>query len=125
MWDIEGTGTPLTPMSEALESMGLTPGVVPNGPASGLEAMRGYWEGAGLVDVETRVIGLTVRHTSLDAFWDANFVPVGPMGPMLAAMTPDQQAELRAKLAEQLPIAGDGSISFEKFANALKGRVPG
>lgn len=124
MWDIDGTGTPLTPMSDALSSMGLTPGVVPNSPASRLEAMRGFWKGAGLLDVETRVLGLTVRHASFDEFWASNFVPIGPMGAMLAKMGSGEQAQLRARLAEMLPIASDGSIAYESFANAVKGRVP-
>lgn len=125
MWDIEGTGTPLTPMADALTAMGLTPGVVPNAPASGLEAMRGFWQGAGLLDVETKVIGLTVRHASLDAFWDSNFVAVGPMGAMLSRMGSGEQQQLRAHLAEKLPISADGSIAYERFVNAVKGRVPG
>ncbi|WP_421760559.1 class I SAM-dependent methyltransferase [Devosia sp.] len=124
MWDIEGTGTPLTPMADALTAMGLTPGVVPNPPASGLEAMRGFWGGAGLLEVETKVIGLTVRHASLDEFWDSNFVAVGPMGAMFAKMGKDEQQQLRARLAEQLPIASDGSIAYERFVNAVKGKVP-
>ena len=39
-------------------------------------------------------------------------------------MSPDQIAQIKARLREILPIAADGSITYEAFANAVKGRVP-
>jgi hypothetical protein len=40
-------------------------------------------------------------------------------------MSPDEIDQLKRRLREQLPIAADGSIAYEAFANAVKGRVPG
>ena len=44
-------------------------------------------------------------------------------GREIAAMTDDMREKLKATLREQLPIANDGSISYEVAANAAKGRV--
>jgi hypothetical protein len=32
--------------------------------------------------------------------------------------------QLKARLRERLPIAADGTIAYEAFANAVKGTVP-
>ena len=39
-------------------------------------------------------------------------------------MSPNEKEQLKAKLREQLPIAADGTIAYEAFANAVKGKVP-
>ena len=51
-------------------------------------------------------------------------MPIGPSGKALAALSPSAREALKARLREQLPIAADGSIAYEAFANAVKGRVP-
>jgi hypothetical protein len=44
---------------------------------------------------------------------------------VIAKMSPAELEELKAHLRTLLPIAADGSIAYEAFANAVKGRVPG
>jgi len=43
---------------------------------------------------------------------------------MIAGMSPDAREQLRTRLREQLPVASDGHILYESFANAVRGRVP-
>jgi SAM-dependent methyltransferase len=121
MWDIQNGGAPTTP----IESLGSTLPVRPNPAASRLEAMRGFWEMAGLEAIETRVIRIPVRYADFDDFWDSNTVPVGPQGKVIAGMSPGAREQLRARLREHLPATSDGSIVYESFANAVKGRVAG
>jgi hypothetical protein len=52
-------------------------------------------------------------------------VPIGPAGQVLKAMSPAETVELKDRLREILPIAADGRIAYEAFANAIKGKVPG
>jgi hypothetical protein len=40
-------------------------------------------------------------------------------------MSPSEKEQLKVRLREQLPIATDGRIAYESFANAVKGRVAG
>ncbi|KIZ35132.1 MULTISPECIES: methyltransferase domain-containing protein [Rhodopseudomonas] len=124
MWDIANGGTPLAPVGRAMRSLGIPRGVRPNEDASGLAAMRSYWEGAGLVAVETKVIRISVAYSDFDDYWASNSAPVGPQGVLISQMPPQQRDALRARLREQLPIAADGSISYHAIANAVKGRVP-
>ena len=124
MWDIQSGGAPTTPIYTAIESLGSTLPVRPNPAASRLEAMRGFWEMAGLEAIETRVIRIPLRYVDFDDFWDSNTVPVGPQGKVIAGMSPGEREQLRARLRELLPTTPDGRIVYESFANAVKGRVP-
>jgi hypothetical protein len=51
-------------------------------------------------------------------------VPVGPSGKALSELSPNAREQLKTRLRERLPIAADGSIAYEAFANAVKGVVP-
>ena len=124
MWDIQNGGAPTTPIYTAIESLDLPVPSRPNPEASRLEAMRNFWEKAGLEAIETRVIRIPVRFANFDDFWDSNAVPVGPQGKVIAGMSPAAREQLRTRLREQLPAASDGHIFYESFANAVKGQVP-
>jgi ubiquinone/menaquinone biosynthesis C-methylase UbiE len=124
MWDLPNGGAPTSPIYAAIESLGLTVPFRPNYEASRLEAMRAFWEKAGLEAIETRVIRIPVRFANFDEFWDSKAVPVGPQGKVIAGMSPAAREQLRTRLREQLPAASDGHILYESLANAVKGRVP-
>ena len=126
MWDIPGGGVPLAPIGVALKALGKSdPTQQPSSAASRRDSMQAFWQAAGLQPVETRVIRIPVVYSSFDDFCDSNLVPIGPAGQVIAAMPPGEKAQLKARLREQLPIAADGRIAYEAFANAVKGKVPG
>ncbi|MEI8153148.1 MAG: methyltransferase domain-containing protein [Hyphomicrobiales bacterium] len=123
MWDFPGGGLPLEPIQAVLRSMG-APNVNPPGyEASRQDRMRAIWAQAGLQAVETRVIRIRLHYSSFDDFWDSNSVPVGPAGKALELLSPERREQLKAQLRKQLP-QPDGTISYEAFANAVKGHVP-
>jgi SAM-dependent methyltransferase len=124
MWDMDD-GFPLRPMSVAMASLGLTRGGPPGAVNARRDAMQRIWQGAGLQAVETEVIRITVSYRDFDDFWSSNAVPIGPQGQAIAALSPATKDELRARLRQQLPTDAQGRISYEAFANAVKGRVPG
>ena len=125
MWDVPGGGLPLEPMQVAMREMG-APAVNPPGyDASREDRMREFWQANGLTAIETRVIKIRVRYAGFDDFWTSNSVPVGPSGQAVAKLPPEKKEQLKAILRKQLPQAADGSISYEPFANAVKGFVPG
>lgn len=123
MWDTLNGGVPLAPIQGALESMGKTYSRV-NSAASKREVMQALWQAAGLQTVETIVIRIAVNFSSFDDFCESSLVPIGPAGQVISKMSSDEKVQLKARLRERLPIAADGSISYEAFANAVKGRVP-
>ena len=123
MWEFPD-GFPLAPLAMAMKDLGLTPPQRPNVQASARDAMQAIWKEVGLTAIETEVIRIRVSFSSFDDFWDSNTVPVGPSGKALSELTPNAREQLKTLLRERLPIAADGSIVYEAFANAVKGIVP-
>jgi SAM-dependent methyltransferase len=124
MWDISRGGVPVHPIYLAMESMGFASARPPTPKASEWNAMRGFWEEAGLDSIETRVIRIPTVYSDFDDFWESNVVPIGPQGKIIAGMAPDAREELRLRLRDHLPARPDGRIIYEAFANSVKGRVP-
>jgi SAM-dependent methyltransferase len=124
MWDFLGGGFPLAPISVAMKSLGLATPAPPNIDASGRDEMRAIWQQAGLKSLDSQVIRIPIVYSGFDDFWESNSVPVGPSGKAIADLSPSAREELKARLREQLPIAADGRIAYEAFANAVKGRAP-
>ncbi len=124
MWDLPAGGAPVAPMHRALTSLGIavpSPGV----EASRREALHALWQQAGLQSVETRVIRIAVEFAGLDDFWQSCAVLDGLAGQVLASLSPADLERLQARLRDLLPIAADGRIAYEAFANAVRGRAPG
>jgi SAM-dependent methyltransferase len=123
MWEFPD-GFPLAPLAAAMKDLSLTPPQRPNVEASARDAMQAIWKQAGLTAIESEVIRIRVSFSSFDDFWDSSTVPVGPSGKALSELSPSAREQLKARLRERLPIATDGSIAYEAFANAVKGVVP-
>ena len=122
MWDVEGGGLHLAPIGRALKAMGKEYSRISE-TAARRDTMQSLWQSAGLQAVEIRVVHIEVNFTSFDDFCQSNLVPVGPAGQVLAKMSPAETEQLKAHLRAQLPIADDGTITYQAFANAVKGRV--
>ena len=123
MWDFPGGGFPIRPLTEAAKSLGVGEPVRPNLEASRRENMEAIWRRAGLQAVETTVIRIRVAFTDFDDFWVSSTLPVAPAGKAFSEMSPALRDQVKARVRETLPIAADGSIAYEAFANAVKGRV--
>lgn len=123
MWDVSGGGLPAEPIRAAMRFMGEDEVNLPNHQASREDRMRAVWEQVGLIEIETRVIRIRVDYASFDDFWEINSMPVGPTGTAIAKLSSVKKEELKALLRQRLPTTPDGHISYEPFANAVKGRV--
>jgi ubiquinone/menaquinone biosynthesis C-methylase UbiE len=121
MWDIANGGLPVVPLYRAGKSLGLTTPGSANPAVSRREALDQLWQQAGLSDIETQVFRTNVVYADFDDFWDSNTV-TGPAGQWVRAMDPETREQLRTRSREQVPIAADGSIRYEVFANAVRGR---
>ena len=121
MWEFPD-GFPPAPLAAAMKDLGLA--VRPSVEASKREAMRAIWKDAGFTDLATEVIRIRVSFSSFDDFWDSNTVPVGPAGKAVSELSPNLREQLKTRLRERLPIAADGTIAYEAFANAVKGLAP-
>ena len=121
-WDMLGGGFPYEKLQVEMHGMGVTVPEPPSPGASGRDAMRDLWTGAGLASVETREITVQRTFADFDDYW--KIVLGGPsVGPQLAAMAPEQIAQLKARLRTRLPADAAGRITYSARANAVKGRV--
>jgi hypothetical protein len=120
---LPGGGLPVAPIYRTLESLGI-PIALPGTEVSRRDGMAALWIEAGLRSVETRVIRIPVAYSGFDEFWESYRVPEGPAGLVIRKMSPPEIERLKVRLREHLPIAADGGISYEAFANAVKGRAP-
>ena len=123
MWDLPNGGVPTSPFFAALKDMGLPAPMPPQAEASKQEALIGLWRSAGLRDIETTVLRITVEHPNFEAFWEANTLPVGPQADRMRQLDASAREALKQRLKATFRTMADGSIKFESFANAVKGVV--
>ena len=123
-WDILGGGFPYTALQDEMEKMGLPPLWPPSVDAARIEALRQSWTDAGLVDVETHEVVVQRTYADFEAFWTA--ARKGPrIAPRLAELPGSGAIELKERLRGRLLAAGDGGITIDARANAVRGRKPG
>lgn len=122
-WDMTGGGFPYAALQGEMRGMGIDVPVPPSDDASGSDAMRELWAGAGLATIESFEITVERTFTDLDDYWATIFG--GPsVGPKLASMLPDDLAALKSRMGELLAADDDGRITYSARANAIKGIVP-
>jgi SAM-dependent methyltransferase len=122
-WDMLGGGFPAEPIHAEMRAMGLTPLLAPSAGVERIETLRELWSGAGLEAVETREITVSRTFLDFDDFWAINSRSAN-IGPIIAAMSPDETERLKAGVRERLPADDAGRIICTGRANAVKGRVP-
>lgn len=124
-WDMPGGGFPYAPVQAALRASGTELPVPPSPEASRVDVLEALWRGAGLADVDTRVITVQRTFADFDDYWGA-ILHAPSLGRQLAAIPPGAVARFRAELRERLPAAdGAGRITIDATANAVRGRVRG
>lgn len=124
MWDLVARKSPMAPLQRALREMDLAASSPVSSEVTSQERLEQLWHSAGLVEIESTRIPLEVRFESFADFFGSATLPSGPQADRLRNLTPDQRAELEARLRQTVPEASDGSVSYEAVANAVRGRVP-
>lgn len=123
-WDILDGGFPFAAVMDEMTALGAPPLWPPSVEASRTEALRALWAGAGLVQIETRVIEVRRGFADFDTYW--SIARSGPrIAPGMAAMPHADAARLKDAVRARLPVGTDGRITCTARANAIKGRVAG
>ncbi len=120
-WDILEGGFPYDALFEGLREHGMEPMLPPSSPASRMQATLDLWQGAGLQEIETKVI--TVRRTfgAFEEYWRlANFAP--GLSAKLASVAPEARDVLLTFVRQRLG-ADRGPFDVTARANAIKGRL--
>jgi ubiquinone/menaquinone biosynthesis C-methylase UbiE len=123
-WDMLGGGFPQERIFEVLRAMGRTPVGALRPEASQRGMMEDLWRGAGLADVQTRVITVERTFENFEDLW-TSVLPGPTLKNAMVGMSPAEAQELEDRSRRAFPAAADGSITYPAWANAVKGRVAG
>lgn len=124
IWDLPD-GVPLAPLQRALLALGHPAPLPPSATASPSRALMGLWREAGLVEIDSRTLPITVTFDSFEDYWQTNLLPIGPLAATLRGLSDTERDRLRAYLQSNLPTDRRGRISYPAWANAIKGRRQG
>jgi SAM-dependent methyltransferase len=105
VWDHAGGTGPLAAFWRAVHD--LDPGAEDESGLPG--ARKGHLaqlcEAAGLNDIESSSLTVTVAFETFDDWWEPFTLGVGPGGAYVASLDPDRRAALRSRCQELLPVA--------------------
>lgn len=121
-WDLLAGGIPYEPLAAELRTMGKVVPLPPSPGAAAIESLTSLWSGAGLVDIQTRVIEVQRTYASFDEYW--SIVLGGPsVGATLKGMSADELASFQERIKQRLHINEHGQVIGYGRANAIAGRV--
>jgi SAM-dependent methyltransferase len=123
VWDFAAELSPSGPLRKALRRSGADVPASPGTDASSLEALGALFEGAGLAQIETRVIEVCLSYASFDEFWVAQTPGYAPVTKVIAAMKESERMRLMRLVQAALPAGPNGSIEYFARAHAIKARV--
>lgn len=123
MWDMLGGGFPLDTIHSEIQAMGIGLTRPPRMDASGTQALRELWIGAGLEDVQTREIEVNRTFANFDDFWTTS-IKSPALQAALAGMKPEDIETLISRVRARVPAASDGRVTCGARAHAIRGRRP-
>ena len=122
-WDLLGGGFPLEPVHEQMRGMNTPPKMPPHPEAAELANLKALWAGAGLTEIETRVITIERRFEDFDDFWNTALLSPG-IRPLVEAMTPADVDLMKAEARTHVRTDPSGHVVHSARAHAVKGVVP-
>jgi len=125
VWDFAGELTPGSPIRRGLRAIGVDAAAPAGTQASQLEAVDLLFTQAGLRDVATRTIDVTVAFSDFDDFWRSQMPSYSPTTKLIATLPATERAKLIEAVRADLQVAPDGSFAYSARANAVKAHVPG
>jgi ubiquinone/menaquinone biosynthesis C-methylase UbiE len=125
VWDFGEERSPSGPFRLGMREVVRDLPALPGTEDSSLEALHLLFTRAGLEQIDTRTIEVTVSFPDFDAFWLAQTPSYSPMTKMIAAMTAGERARLTQAIRARVPIGDDGGIAYPARANAIKALAPG
>jgi hypothetical protein len=98
---------------------------LPGAKESRLATLRALFEQAGLNEIATTTIDVSLPYTDFDDFWQAQTTRYSPTTKLVDAMTPGERERLMEAVRAEVPVRADGTVEYFARANAIKARVPG
>jgi ubiquinone/menaquinone biosynthesis C-methylase UbiE len=124
VWNFEADLSPSGPLRRALRNVGVDIAPVPGTPSSGLRALRTLFIDAGLENVVSRVIEVTMPFPDFEAFWHAQALSYGPLAKTIDSLPEETLGKVRETMRGHLVPRGDGTFECRARAHAVLGRTP-
>ena len=124
VWDFAPELSPSGPFRLGMRQLVADLPTLPGTEDSRLSALKSLFEQAGLDEIATMSIDVTVSFPDFEAFWLAQTPSYSPTTKMIAAMPVSDRVRLIASVRARLPVRPDGRIEYSARANAIKARAP-
>lgn len=124
IWDTLGKGYVQEPLRAALAAMSVDAPAATAATHTTIDALKDFFETAGLAEVSSRSIEITVAYENFEDFWSSQTALSNHLVQPIRKMRPPDVERLKAYLREHLPTDGEGRVAYPARANAVKGRVP-
>lgn len=125
VWDFAGERGPNWPLRLGMREIGAE---VPQPAGAGdtaLAALSWLFAGAGLEEIATRTIDVSMDFRDFDDFWRAHTPNLHPITKMIAELRNADRLRLLERVRAELPPGPNGNIAYSVRANAIKARVTG
>ena len=120
-WDLAGDRSPLAPLWSAvrrIDPLAKDESYLPGAREGHLAQLATE---AGLLDVETAELSVTVTHPDFDEWWEPYTLGVGPAGDYVASLDPRGRDVLRDECRQGFPAQGPFDVTA--VAWAVRGRA--
>jgi SAM-dependent methyltransferase len=124
VWDFAGERSSGWPLRLGFRKIGFEPPPIPGLEDTGRGALHHLLARAGLHDIDTSAIEVTLRFASFDEYWRSQTPAFTPQGMIVAKLTDADRLRLRQAVRDALPTDPDGGISYAARANAVKAVIP-
>ena len=105
VWDHAGKQTPLAPFWQAVRELDPDEEGEGSFAGAGEGQLTELFHEAGLREIEETALPVRLEHATFEEWWQPFTLGVGPAGAYVSKLDPEQQAELRERIREQLPEA--------------------
>jgi ubiquinone/menaquinone biosynthesis C-methylase UbiE len=123
VWDFAAELSPTWPMRLGLRQLGAVIAPTPGAEITGLTGLRTLFERAGLDEVVTSSIEVTMRFADFEDFWTAQTPSFNPIARQIAMLEMGDRTRL-IDAVRGMVVHLDGTVEFSVRANAASGRVP-
>ena len=123
VWDYAADRSMSSPVRVGLRQFGVELPPIPGTEDSRLEVLSSLFAGAGLEDIATRTIDVTMSFPDFDEFWRMQTPSYNPAGKAVASLSDADRRKLMDVVRKIAPARSDGSIHLSVRANAVKAHV--
>jgi SAM-dependent methyltransferase len=124
VWDFADGGHPDVPIQKGLKRIGVTPPAVVGTEETRLKSLAAMFAAAGLKDIATRKMNISLTYPDFDDFWVAQPPAYSPYGKAIAELSEGDRAKLKDTVRDSLRPGPGGIITRMACANAIRARVP-